>query len=80
MVGATGVKMTVRNVGKWVKKLGGKLKVTRKSHVKKDAAKVKQFLDSLAIKLKELSPDPIKTRVWLADEHRHGLLPVLRNS
>ena len=75
-----GVEMTVGNVGRWVKRLGGKLKVPRKSHVRKDETKVKEFRANLAEKLRELSPDPTQTRIWVEDEHRHGLLPVVRRS
>lgn len=75
-----GVKMNLKNVGKWVKRLGGKLKVPRKSHVRKDQAKTNEFRDGLVEKLLELSPDPSRTRVWVADEHRHGLIPVVRRA
>lgn len=79
-LGQLDVEMTVGNVGRWVKRLGGKLKVPRKSHVLKDEAKVKEFRDHLADKLRELAPDPSRTRIWVADEHRHGLLPVVRRT
>jgi len=77
-LGEQGVGMTVGNVGRLVKRLGGKLKVPRKSHVLKDEAKVKEFRDNLADNLRELAPNPERTRIWMADEHRHGLLPVVR--
>lgn len=61
-------------------KAGGVLKVPRKTHAKKDAAKAEEFRTGLAAKLATLSADtedrPL--RLWVLDEHRYGLLPVIR--
>lgn len=62
----------------WLGKAGGVLKVPRKTHVKKDAAAAQAFKDNLAQKLHELSAHPQDTCLWVADEHRYGLLPVIR--
>jgi transposase len=60
-------------------KAGGVLKVPRKTHAKKDAAKAEAFKADLAHRL-ELLPleEGRPVRVWMADEHRFGLISVLR--
>ena len=60
-------------------KAGGVLKVPRKTHAKKDAAQAERFKQELAGRLQALpleSGRPV--RVWVADEHRSGLISVLR--
>ena len=60
-------------------KAGGVLKVPRKTHAKKDAAPAEAFKASLAEKLTAASAGaegPV--RLWVLDEHRYGLLPVIR--
>ncbi len=71
--------LTESGVRKVLRKLGGKLKVPRKSHAKKDPAKAAQFKTELAQKLTELvGPTPERpVRLWVLDEHRYGLLPVI---
>ncbi len=60
-------------------KLGGVLKVPRKTHAKKDAAKATEFQQTLCEKLRSLSVDGGRpVRIWVADEHRYGLIPVVR--
>jgi hypothetical protein len=54
------------------------LKVPRKTHAKKDAAKTKAFREQPAATLTRLAGVNTKARLWVADEHRHGLLPVNR--
>lgn len=73
-----GVLMSLPNVYYWLGKVGGVLKVPRKTHVRKDAAQVQAFRENMAEKLQVLSAEPQKTRLWVADEHRYGLLPVIR--
>jgi DDE superfamily endonuclease len=60
--------------------MGGKLKVPRKSHTKKDPAKAAQFKRELPARLTEVvGPAPVQpVRLWVLDEHRYGLLPVIR--
>lgn len=68
----------------WVRKLlgkhGGKLKSPRKSHAKKPPGKAEAFKKELPEKLAGLvGPEAQKPiRVWVLDEHRYGLLPVIR--
>lgn len=66
-------------VRKVLRRLGGKLKVPRKSHAKKDPAKAAQFKVELAARLTAVAgPAPQQpVRLWVLDEHRYGLLPVI---
>ena len=66
-------------VRKVLHRLGGKLKVPRKSHAKKDPAKAAQFKAELPAKLAALvgSAPNRPVRLWVLDEHRYGLLPVI---
>ena len=64
---------------KVLRRLGGKLKMPRKSHAKKDPAKARAFQAELPAKLTEVVgavSGPV--RLWVLDEHRDGLLPVIR--
>lgn len=66
-------------VRKVLHRLGGKLKVPRKSHAKKDPAKAVEFKADLPAKLDAVvGPMPKQPmRLWVLDEHRYGLLPVI---
>ena len=67
---------------KVLRRLGGKLKVPRKSHAKKDPVKAARFKAELPARLRAvagLAPaQPVWVWVWVLDEHRYGLLPVIR--
>jgi transposase len=67
-------------VRKVLRRLGGKLKVPRKSHAKKDPKKAEAFKLELPARLTAVvgvaPTQPV--RLWVLDEHRYGLLPVLR--
>ena len=67
-------------VRKILRRLGGKLKVPRKSHAKKDPAQAAKFKAELPARLTEVvGPTPHQpVRLWALDEHRYGLLPVIR--
>lgn len=68
-------------VRKVLRRLGGKLKVPRKSHVKKDPAKAEAFKLELPTQLAALAGAASagrRVRLWVLDEHRYGLLPVIR--
>ena len=60
-------------------KVGGGWKVPRKTHAKKDAAQAELFKTELA---ERLPARPLEmgrpVRVWVADEHRYGLISVRR--
>lgn len=74
--------LSVSGVRKVLHKLGGKLKVPRKSHAKKNPAKAEAFKLELPKRLEELAGATARTgqpvRLWVLDEHRYGLLPVIR--
>lgn len=60
-------------------KLGGRLKVPRPSHLKKDEHKEHEFRETLAEKLIELNlPKDKEVSLWVYDEMRYGLHPLLR--
>ena len=60
-------------------KLGGRLKVPRPSHTKKDEAEGKKFRETLAEKLSDLNlPKDKKVKLWIYDEMRYGLHPLMR--
>jgi len=72
-------KMSVGGLYNWLWKRKAKPKVPRKSHAKKDPAKAKAFQSDLAMILGGLPIDKNeKVRIWVADEHRYGLISVLR--
>jgi transposase len=74
-----GVKMKLSGVYTWLRRHGAKPKVPRKSHVKKDPAKATAFKANLAAELTQLGlPAGAKVRLWVADEHRYGLISVVR--
>ena len=73
------VKLALTGVYYWLGKLGGVLKVPRKTHVQKDAAQAVEFQQTLSERLRSLSvAGGRRVRIWVADEHRYGLIPVVR--
>jgi transposase len=72
--------LTESGVRQIIRRLGGKLKVPRKSHVKKDSKAAEEFRVDLSNRLaKAVGNSPDKpVRIWVLDEHRYGLLPVIR--
>lgn len=63
----------------WLAKVGAALKVPRKSHAKKIESQSVEFKDGLADQLGNLGINPEKPfRLWVADEHRYGLISTLR--
>ena len=76
----TSKNLTESGVRKLMHRFGGKLKVPRKSHRKKDQAASNAFRAELPERLTEaVGPAPDKpVRLWVLDEHRYGLLPVIR--
>jgi len=60
-------------------KLGGRLKVPRPSHLKKDPDAGKVFRETLAEKIDALNlPKNKPLKLWVYDEMRYGLHPLLR--
>lgn len=75
----TSVKFGLPQTYRYRKKLGGRLKVTRPCHTKKDPLKVVAFKETLAQKLMDLElPRDRPLRLWIYDEARYGLAPVTR--
>jgi transposase len=71
--------LSVSGAWKVLRRLGGKLKAPRKSHAKKDQAKAEAFRAELPTRLAQVvGTDSRRVRVWVLDEHRYGLLPVIR--
>jgi len=72
--------LSVSGALKVLRRLGGKLKVPRKSHAKRDPVKAAKFKVELPERLRAVAgPAPAQpVRVWVLDEHRYGLLPVIR--
>ena len=64
---------------KILRRLGGKRKVPRQSHAKKDPAKAQAFKAELPAKLTAVvgASGTRPVRLWVLDEHRYGLLPVI---
>ena len=74
-----GIELKLSGVYYYLGKAGGVLKVPRKTHAKKDAAKAEAFKVDLAERLTALPLEAGRpVRVWRADEHRFGLISVLR--
>jgi len=72
-------KLSLPGLYNWLRRHKAKPKVPRKSHGKKDPVKTAKFKTSMADQLKELNvPAGSKVRLWVADEHRYGLISVLR--
>jgi len=68
-------------VRKLLRRLGGRLKVPRKSHAKKDAQAAAAFKAALSEKIQTVVGENTEgraVRIWVMDEHRYGLLPVIR--
>ncbi len=72
-------RLSEKGVYYWLGKLGGVLKVPRKTHAHKDVAASVAFQQTLCEQLKNLNVAGGKpVRVWVVDEHRYGLIPVVR--
>lgn len=73
------VRLQLPGVYYWLGKLGGVLKVPRKTHAHKDAAEADVFQQTLCERLASLNvAGGRRVRLWVADEHRYGLIPVVR--
>lgn len=75
-------KLSESGVRKILRRLGGRLKVPRKSHAKKDPAASAEFKAQLGQRIAGVTPGvgPAEVRLWVLDEHRYGLLPVIRRT
>jgi transposase len=74
-----GIKRASESLYYWLGKLAGVLKVPRPVHLKKDPAQSRAFQEHLLENLHALAlPKGRPVKVWIADEMRHGLKPVVR--
>lgn len=74
-----GLKIELSGVYYYLGKAGGVLRVPRRTHAKKDAVKAELFKVDLAERLGALALEEERpVRVWMADEHRFGLISVIR--
>lgn len=74
----TNKQMALSSVYTLLGKVGGVLKVPRKTHAKKDPLAAEVFKFTLPQRLAEESVGAERVRLWVLDEHRYGLLPVIR--
>lgn len=73
------VRLKLPGVYYWLGKLGGVLKVPHKTHAQKDAAQAAEFQRTLCEQLTNLNVGGgRRVRLWVVDEHRYGLIPVVR--
>ena len=73
------IRLQLPGVYYWLGKLGGVLKVPRKTHAQKDAAAAAAFQQTRCAQLAKLNVAGGRpVRLWVADEHRYGLIPVVR--
>ena len=74
-----GIELGIKAMYYWLGKVGGVLKVPRKTHACKDAAAAAAFKVELADRLDKLGlPSGARVRIWMVDEHRYGLISVVR--
>ena len=75
------IKLRPSSIYPYLKKLGGRLKVPRPVHRKKDHKVAENFKKNLAEQLEQLKIEPGKrVRIWVQDEMRYGLQPVTRRA
>lgn len=76
----TKISLALSSVYHLLGKAGGVLKVPRKTHAKKDAAQAEAFQQELPARLDAATAEAAgrPVRLWVLDEHRYGLLPVIR--
>jgi transposase len=74
-----GIELKSNSIYYQLGKLKGRLKVPRPCHLKKDAAAEAEFKITLTEKLHKLQlPQEKKVKLWVYDEMRYGLHPVVR--
>lgn len=74
-----GLRVGLGAVYKYLGKCAARLKVPRPSHEKKNAAAAETFKRELAAKLESIGIEEGRpVRIWVVDEMRYGLQPVMR--
>ncbi|MGF1453669.1 MAG: IS630 family transposase [Opitutales bacterium] len=70
-----------KTVWRWLKNLGGTMRVPRPTHRQKDPEKAEVFKQDFFDKLLQVNVKPNRPiKVWFADEARFGLLPIIRKA
>lgn len=76
-----GIKMAPNSIYRVLGKCGGRLKVVRPVHRKKDEERAEAFKTQLCQRLKDLNvPAEKPVRIWVQDEMRFGLQSVVRRA
>lgn len=74
-----GIDLKLAGVYYWLRRVKGSWKVPRKSHIKKKSEATEKFKQEIVKKLEDLLvPAGKKVHVWVEDEHRYGLISVIR--
>jgi len=73
------VELKLSAVYYWLRRLGASWKLPRKSHEKRNPDEAFRFMQEIVTRLEELSiPDDRDVHIWVEDEHRCGLINVIR--
>lgn len=73
------VELKLSAVYYWLRRLRASWKLPRKSHEKRNPDEAERFKQEIVSRLEELSiPVDRDVHVWVEDEHRYGLMSVLR--
>jgi len=74
-----GIDLKLGGVYYWLGKLKGSWKVPRPRHKDQDTKEAEQFKEEIVSRLEALDiPDDRPVHIWIEDEHRYGLISVLR--
>ena len=74
-----GVDLKLGGVYYWLHRLRGSWKLPRKSHEKRNPLEAELFIQEIVTRLEALSiPDDRDIHIWVEDEHRYGLMSVIR--
>ena len=74
-----GVALKLGGVYYWLHRLRGSWKLPRKSHEKRNPLEAELFIQEIVTRLEAQSiPDDREIQVWVEDEHRYGLISVIR--
>ncbi len=74
-----GIDLKRGGVSYWLEKIRASWKVPRKNHIKKNDTATEQFKQEFGGHLDTVEvPEGRRVRVWVEDEHRYGLISLLR--
>jgi len=74
-----GIHLKVWGVYYWLRKVKARHKMPRKVHKKQDHREMEAFKESIVDNLNALDiPSGRRVRIWIQDEHRYGLIGVVR--